>query len=547
MFKRIYSSQTGNITFAAIIIASSGIFSKFLGLIRDRLLAGRFGAGEDLDVYFAAFRIPDFIYGLLIAGGVAAAFLPVFSEYFAKEKGWSPKVLEFANSALNCFLLLLLFLCGILAIFTPFLIKLIFPGFSSEMQSLTVSLTRIMLLSPIFFGISSIFSGILHYFNRFLPYSLAPIFYNLGIIFGIIFLVPSFGIFGLAYGVVAGAIMHFLIQAPAAGLSGYRYKPLFNFNFPGIKKIFKLMIPRTIGVAVNNINLIIVTAIASTFAVGSITIFNFSNNLHYFPIGIIGFSFAISSFPAFSRLWANGQKEEFFNNFSSSLRKIFLFITPISFLMFLLRAQIVRLVLGTGEFGWAETRLTAASLGLFCLGIFAGGAIPLFTKAFFALQDTKTPLVIGSITVFLNLLLCFLFIFLLSFSNYFYDFLSYSLKLYDIEDIKIIGLPLALSLSTFVQALLLFIFLCKKLGDFGFSEIYESFKKILGASILMFSFSFFALQAISVFVNMETFLGVMTQTSFSLFIALIFYVLFLFLFGSEEIKNIKRAILGYLK
>src|SRR3989344_6830511 len=184
MLNNFFSSQTKTVTFGAVILATSTILSGILGLIRDILLAGRFGAGPELDVYFTAFRIPDFVYGILIVGGITGVFLPVFAEYFQKKEAW-----ELANNVLNCFLVLLVLICGILVIFTPQVVNLIAPGFSAEQKSLTTALTRIMFFSPIFFGLSSVFSGILHYFNRFLIYSLAPILYNLSIIAGILFFV----------------------------------------------------------------------------------------------------------------------------------------------------------------------------------------------------------------------------------------------------------------------------------------------------------------------------------------------------------------------
>jgi len=327
MLNGFFNSQTKTITFAAAILGLSALFSRLLGLIRDRLLAGNFGAGEELDIYFAAFRIPDFVYGILIMGGIAAVFLPVFSEYYKKNENdaW-----RFVNNLLNTFLFLLILLCSVLALLTPFLIDLIAPGFSPEKKDLAIDLTRIMFLSPILFGLSSLFSGILHYFNRFLAYSLAPILYNLGIIFGILFLVPIFGLPGLAYGVILGAAAHWLFQIPAAIVSGYKYKPVFNFRSPGISKVFKLMIPRTVGAAAYHLNLIVITAIASTLTVGSIAIFNFSNNLQYFPIGIIGASFAIAAFPGLCRTWAAGLKEEFSETFSSTFRQILFLIIPIN-------------------------------------------------------------------------------------------------------------------------------------------------------------------------------------------------------------------------
>jgi putative peptidoglycan lipid II flippase len=549
MIRRIFYSQAKTITFAAFILGMSALISRILGLIRDRLLAGRFGAGPELDIYFAAFRIPDFVYGILIAGGVTAAFLPVFAEYFEKKQKerqkteWPDQALNLANNTLNLFLFLLVFVCGILAIFTPFIVKFVIPGFSSDHRALTIILTRIMFLSPILFGLSSIFSGILHYFNRFLSYSLAPILYNLGIIFGILFLVPVFGVFGLVYGVIIGAFCHLLIQIPAARISGYRYKLIFNFKNPGIKKIFKLMLPRTLGSAAYQVNLIVVTAIASTLMAGSISVFNFSNNLHYFPIGLIGISFAVSSFPAFSRSWANGEKGKFLEGFSSSFRQIVFLITPVSLLIFLLRAQIVRLVLGTGRFGWLETRLTAACLGLFCLGILAESVVPLLSKTFFALQDTKTPVLISIFSMILNIIFSFLFVGFLKHPNFFSNFLIDSLKLRGIQYIEILGLPLALSLAALIQAVLLLIFLRRKVGRLKMKQTALSGVKILIAGFLMFLATYFIRQISAGLVDMSTFWGVFSQTIFSAGAGLLVYLLAVFFLKSPELKTIKSAFL----
>jgi len=540
MIKRLFHSQTKTVTFAALLLGVSALISLFLGLIRDRLLAGTFGAGKDLDIYFAAFRIPDFVYGILIMGGVTAVFLPVFAEYFKKseKEGW-----DLTNNVLNCFLLLLIFFCGILAIFTPWLIKFITPGFGPEQKALAVSLTRIMFLSPIFLGMSAVFSGLLHYFSRFLAYSLAPVFYNLGLIIGILFFLPVFGLWGLAYGVALGAFLHLFIQIPAAKISGFKYSLSFNFKYPGLMKIFKLMIPRTIGTAAYHLNLIVITAIGSTLAVGSIAVFNFANNLQSFPLSIIGASFALASFPVLSRAWVNGQKQEFLENFSSVFRQILFLIIPISVLMFLLRAQIVRLILGTGNFGWLETRLTAASLGLFCFGIFAFGSVPFLARVFYSFQNTKTPVAISLASVGLNILLCFLLVWLFSFPNLFQGFIVNVLELDGIGNIGVIGLPLALSISGIFQFGLLLFFLRKKLGHIRLREIRSSFLKIVLVSILMGVFVYLVLQALAGLVNMQTFAGILIQTMMAGLVGALVYILIARILKSPEIRTIKSSIL----
>ncbi len=459
MLFRFLNLQTKSITGAAWILILSALISRFLGLIREGLLANFFGAGSELDIYFAVFRIPDLIYNVLIAGGIIVAFLPLFSEYFSKnkEQAW-----QLTNNILNVFLFLLIFLCLIFFIFTPFLIKLITPGFSAEQMAQTIFLTRLMFLSPILFGLSSIFSGILQHFNRFLIYSFSPILYNLGIIFGILFLARPLGILGVVIGVVLGAFLHLAVQIPSAFHCGFRYKPIFNFKDPGIKKVFILMFPRIFGMAANQINLIIITAIASTLTVGSIAIFNFANNLHYLPIGIIGVSFAIAAFPKLSRYWAFNKKQEFIKNFSSVFKQILYFTIPTSILIFILRNQIVEIILKHGKFSSVSAEITAACLGLFCLGIFAYSLIPLIFRAFFASKDTKTPTLIAISAIIVNVILSFYFVWLLDFSNLFQNFIIQIMALQAIENIQVLGLPLAFSLAGIFQFVLLMIFLDKK-------------------------------------------------------------------------------------
>ena len=327
MFNRFFNSQTKTVTSAAGILAISYLISGFLGLFRDRLLAGRFGASLELDVYFAAFRIPDFVYNIIILGGLIVAFLPLFSEYFSQKKS---EAWQMTNYILNAFLFFLISISLILFILTPWLIDWIFPGFGPEAKKIAIPLTRLLFLSPIFFGISNLLSGILQYFNRFFVYSLTPILYNLGIIFGILFLAPKFGIFGVGMGVIFGAFCHMAIQIPAARNCGFSYQFLFNLRYPALKRIFKLMIPRVFGVAAQQINLIVITALASMISAGSIAIFNFSNNLQSLPIGIIGASFAVAIFPTLSRTWAEGKREEFIEKFSSVFRQILFLTIPIS-------------------------------------------------------------------------------------------------------------------------------------------------------------------------------------------------------------------------
>lgn len=544
MISRVFSKTTKSITAAAYVLAASSIISALLGLLRDRLLAGRFGAGEELDIYYAAFRIPNLVYGLLVSGGIIAAFLPVFSEYFNKDK---KKAWDLTSNSLNVFLLFSILICGLLFIFAPYLVRFVVPGFSAEHKELTVLLTRIMFLSPIFFGVSNIFASILQYFNHFIVFALSPIFYNLGIIFGILVLAPHFGVVGLAFGVVIGALFHWIIQIPSAFINGFKYKPIFNLRSKGLKKIVYLMIPRTVSSFVTQFNLIIVTAIASTLGAGNISIFNFSEHLRAMPIHIIGGSFAVASYPFLARAWAHGEKTRFLSNISVTFRQSLFLAIPVSFLLFLLRGQLVRIFLGTGKFSWTDTRLTAACLGVFVIGIFAFCLIPFLARIFYSLQDTKTPLLTSLITLPVAACFSFLFVHFLSFENSFYRFFADLLNLGDIENIAVVGLPLAISLSGIFQAVFLLLFLKKKISGFSLTEILSSLKKILLASILMAFVVYLSLFLTADFLNVLTVKGVLVQAIVGFLAGVLSFGLFGYLLKIEELKYFHVKVCALFK
>lgn len=536
MYNHIFNSQSRTINSAAGILAVSSLISGLLGLFRDRLLAGTFGAGNELDIYYAAFRIPDFISMILVMGAISAAIIPIFSSYLvrSRQEAW-----EFFVNLLNLFLFFLIIISVILIIFVPQILSLIVPGFSGEKKELTITLTRIMFLSPIFLGISNTISGVLRVFRRFLITSIAPIMYNLGIIFGILFFVPWLGLNGLAWGVVFGGFLHFFIQLPILLKTGFKPKIILNFSHPGFIKTIKLTLPRALGLAAGQINLIVITAIGSTLAAGSIAVFNLANNLQNLPITLIAISFSTAAFPFLAVYFSKKDKEKLIQEFSSVFRQILFLIIPVSLLIFILRAQVIRVILGTGKFAWADTQLTAACLGLFSLGIITYGLSLLLSKTFYALHNTKIPALITLFTIAVNIGLCFLFIWLLGFKNPFQNFLIAFLDLQKIKDNLVIGLPLALSISGIFQLFLLLIFLYKKIGDFRIKEILKSLGKILIASTLLVSVALVCRQIVANFVNMQTFWGIFWQTAISGLAGILAYILGALILKSPEIKRLR--------
>ncbi|MBL7156179.1 MAG: murein biosynthesis integral membrane protein MurJ [Candidatus Pacebacteria bacterium] len=542
MFYKLFNSKTNNFTFAAMLVAGATILSGLLGVLRDRFLAGTFGAGEDLDIYFAAFRIPDFLQAILVIGGINATFLPMFSQKIRKGK---EKAIEFSNSFLNGILILLLISCFILIILTPYILKYVVPGFNQVQMAKTITMTRIMFLSPILFSISAVLSGILHFFNRFLIYSLAPIFYNFGIIIGILFFTPIFGIYGLAFGVIFGALMHFLIQVPAAKNSGYNYSKILNFEKQDIKKILKLMIPSSIGSGFAQINFIVITALCSILLKGSLTIFTFSNNLQSIPISVISAPFAIACFPVLSKSWNLKDKTMFENSFSLALRQILFLTIPLGFLIFLLRAQIVRVILGTGLWGWQETRLTAACLGVFSLCIFGYSLIPLFQKSFYAIQDTKTPTFLQIFAVLINIILSLLFLSILGGFNIFSQSVSNILKLNGIPNIQVLAFPLALSISSACQSILLFIIFFKKTRFLKLKKIAYSLSKILLITGLMGISVLIALRFLAIIFQLNTFWGVFFQATIAGLFGILVYYLSAFVLKLPELKHLKNSTFNH--
>ena len=536
MIKKFFNSQSKTISSAAFILGIAALSSRLLGLFRDRLLAGKFGAGDELDMYYAAFRLPDLVFSILIMGAISSALIPVFTEHLTKNKKEAWRLI---NGFLNLSLLGLFIIISLLVIFAPQIISFIAPGFGTEKMATTVTLTRIMFLSPLLFGLGSIFGAVLQTFKRFLVFSLAPLVYNVGIIVGIFVFTPIWGIYGLAWAVVLGAVLHLLIQIPSAMLAGFRYQWVLGIYHKGVRKILRLMVPRTVGLAAYHINLIVITAIASTLVAGSVTIFNFANNLQYVPVGIFGISFATAAFPSLAHAYAQKKKAKLFEHFNSTFRTILFLIIPASVLVYLLRAQIVRVILGTGQFGWTETRLVAACLGLFSLSIFAQSLVPLLARTFYAMQNTRIPVIISIISIVFNIFLSFSLVMLIKTSVYFSSFLAYILKIEDLSRLEIIGLPLAFSLASILNLVMLFLALRNK-TEIKMDKIFVFLLKIVTSTFIMAAIIYISLRLVAPLVNMRTFVGVLTQAITAGVAGIGAYILFTYLLGCKEVGVIKR-------
>lgn len=541
VFQKISGHEAKNVSLAALILSIFSFLSFLLGILRDRLITGSFGAGNELDSYYAAFRIPDFIAMVLMTGAIGVAVIPIFTKNLVKSK---EEAFKYISNFLNLALVGLIIICGILFIFTPQLISLIAPGFSPEKRAITSFLTRIMFLSPILMGISNIISAILRVFQKFLITALAPVFYNLGSIIGIIFFVPKIGISGLAWGIVLGAFLHFIIQVPALFRIGFKIKNIFNFKDSDFLLTLKLTVPRAIGLAANQINLLVITIIGSTLISGSVGIFSLANDLSLPIIGLIAVPFATAVFPALSLSFSKGEKKEMLLKFSSVFRQILFLIIPLSAIAFILRAHLVRIAFGAGRFDWSATKLTAACFGVFMLGLFAQGLIYLMAKTFYSMHNTKIPALVSIISIASTAVLSYFFIWALSFQNFFSIFLGRALKIEGMQNLAVVGLPLAVSLDAVLQISLLLVFLKKKVDDFHGKEILSSLKKILAATLLTIIFTYLVRQLVGGFAGSKTFWLVLLQVGLSGGFGFAFYLLVAFLFKSSEVKSLRNFVLS---
>jgi putative peptidoglycan lipid II flippase len=542
MIQKFLNSQTKSISSASLILGASYLLSAFLGLFRDRLLAGTFGAGSELDVYYTAFTVPDFIALILVFGAISAAVIPIFSSYLIKSK---EKAFEYASVVLNVFLGFLILVCVVLIIFTPYFISLIAPGFSEAKKEMAVTLMRIMFLSPIILGASNIISGILQVFHRFLVTAMAPLMYNLGIIIGILFFYPVLGLQGLAWGVVLGGVLHLLIQLPAFFFSGFKYKPDFNYKHEGVLKTLNLMVPRSLGLGAGQLNTIAITAIASTLMSGSIAIFNLANNLSSILVNAVAVSLSTAAFPSMSMAFLQQEEEKFLTKFSSAFRQTIFLTIPIGILILILRAQIVRVILGAGKFTWADTRLTTACLGILAFSLFAQGLIFILSKTFYAAHNTKIPAIVSGLTVAFNIILSLVLVWLIKFSTDFSIFLQVLFKLENVANLGIVGLSLAFSITAILECSLLLYLLYKKFPKLKVKEISDSLYKIIIASIIMSAFTLLARQILVQYniIELETFWAVFLQLFLSGIVGAVTYAVVTHLLKSPENKIIVDSFL----
>lgn len=532
---RFLEREIGDLHEAAYLLGAFAFISQVLGFLRDRLLASQFGAGVLLDTYYASFRIPDLLFTLIST----LVSLSVLVPFIIKNENKTEKERQvFIDTIFTIVTAVSLVLVLIALVLAQPLLTLMFPVImSGDHAEVLLMMTRVMLLQPIILAFSSFFSSYIQVYRKFFIYALSPILYNVGIILGILVFYPKMGPVGLVLGVIVGALFHLVVQLPTIIEKGLRPKVTTKPDFTVVKDILALSIPRTFALAGSQVAQIVLVILAGLMVSGSISIFTLAFNLQSVPIAIIGISYSLAAFPTLSRLFIDGNMEVFVSHIVKAARHIIFWSIPVMVMFITLRAQIVRTILGTGEFNWNDTRLVAAGLAIFSLSIVGQSLNLLFVRGYYSAGETRKPLIFSLISVVVTIVTALGFIHLFNNNPEFKIAFESLLRLKDVEGVVVLMLPIAFSLGQLVNTVLLWV---------SFDHYYKWFSDALWktllhsvvASLIAGAVTVFGLRELSSIINIETSLGVFLQGlvagAFGIFVALIFLILV----RNEEIKVI---------
>jgi putative peptidoglycan lipid II flippase len=527
--RKILNSQQSTVLSAATLIMVMIVASRVLGLVRQRILAGYF-APDSLSLFFAAFRLPDAIFEVLVFGTFSSAFIPVFTRAL---KGGQKKAWEIAGRIVTIGLLIFLCLAVILVLGAPQIYSVIAPGFGDQDTKEIANLARILFVAQGFFVVSYVLTGVLESLRRFLVPALAPIFYNLGIILGTVILAPKLGLAAPAVGVVIGAAAHFLIQYPLSRKLGFRF--IWNIHpNEGVKKVGQLALPRVVDLAFDQIGKTTELFLSSLISLGSYTYYTFANTLQLLPVTLIGTSLAKAVLPLLSR--ADGDLKEYRRILLGATFQAFFFTLPFSATLVVLRIPIVRLVFGTKIFDWEATVQTGMVLSVYALGVVSQTLMSIIARAFFALHDTLTPVKISFVGLTLLVV----------------GDLALVLGLH----LPVWALAASFSFSTLVEAIALIILINRRVGEIVNLKFLVHFTKILVSTLASGLSMYFLLKFFdrSVWVKQLSFLSnassllpfekfvldtrytvnLLILTVITLLIGASVYLIFSFIFNIEE-------------
>jgi putative peptidoglycan lipid II flippase len=536
ILNKVYTEVRG-LHQAAYILALFTFGSQILALVRDRLLAHQFGAGVELDIYYTAFRIPDLLY-VLFASTLSVYVLIPFVTKRAEKSVAHARI--FLSQIFSLFLFVYVAIAVVVMIVAPYIVPYFFPGFSAHADTL-VLLIRILLIQPLILGVSSLYGVITQMERRFLLYALSPLIYNLGIIGGLVFLYPYMGISGLAVGVVLGALGHLCIQIPFVLKNPLAPFCTYTYDWKELFEVCRTSVTRVMTLSLHQLVLLGLIGFASGMAVGSVSVFQFALNLQSVPLAIIGVSYSVAMFPHLAQLYAEKNIPLFRKNVTTALRHIVFWSFPATALFVVIRAQFVRVVLGSGAFGWNDTRLTAAVLALFILSLASQAINLLIVRTLYAVGNTRLPFFVTFASSLLALILAFIFYQILSAHGSLYTLLQHTMRLDDVHGIEVLALPMGYSLALIANSVVM-LFCARRHIFISLTPLLKPCMQSFLAALVGGYVAYTVLNHFVILVTTDTLFSVLAQGSVAAILGCFGYICMQYLFKNEELEEIRRAL-----
>ena len=519
------SNNRNQIIQAATIVGAAFIVSRLLGIVRDAAFTFYYDIDSlEANAYFIASRFPETIFLIIAGGALGSAFIPTFTAYFVRddERGaW-----RLFSTIINLVVILMTLIAIVIAWFAPQIIAILYPDLvanNAELLDMTVSLLRLMLITPIIFGASGVVMAALNARQHFLLPAVAPIVYNLGIIAGIVFFAPN--VMGLAIGTVVGAIGHLLIQIPGLYTKKAHYSPIITVRDPGVRKVARLMAPRVLGLSFAQLNHLLIQFLAQSMVLGSIPALSFAWRIMIMPQAIIGQALAIAAFPTFATLAAQNAYAEMRRIIADTLRLIFFLSLPAGILLMILRIPIISVLFERGQFDETATEFVGWALLFYSLSLIGLAAIEIISRAFYAMEDTWTPVLVGMLQLG---------------SMWFLGWWLGNVLFPSLGWIEMGGLALGYTISTLLELVLLLWLLRKKLGGINGGRVFDGVWRMLLASILMAVVTWLVLQSLDASPKL-------IQLLLTGVIGAIVYLIASAVFGVTELRDLLQNLISRIR
>ncbi len=446
----------------AAVVAVAYSLAAAMGVVRNVLIARTFGIGPKLDAYYAAFKLPDLVFTIVAGGALATAFIPVFADFASeddREGAW-----RLTSAITNWVVLVIAVLAALAALGAPWLVRVVIaPGFTPAQQSETATLMRLLLISTVIFGISAVQGSALHGFKHFLLPALAAVAYPLGVIAGSLWLVPTWGVLGLAMGAVMGSLLHLGIKIPALLHYGFRWRPVLRAPNDSVRRVAWLMGPRVLDLGLFHLTLVVTTNLASRLTPGSVSAVEWGWDAMQLPETIIGTAFGVVAFPTLAELAARHDTRLLRHTLAESLRTVLALAVPAAFGLILLGRPLIQMLYQRGQFDSQATEAVYVALRFFALGLVGHACLELAARTFFARKDTVTPLLVAALFAGANIGLSWLLM----------QPLGYG------------GLALANSLAVSGEVLMLLWLLSRRLGSIEGRETLGLLVRVVAAALVM--------------------------------------------------------------